>query len=196
MTKRPSDQQVAEALSRIRAAEGFTALLEDFALTEEQRMYVQTVIDALRATRALLGDEELPPARPAGDEPARILIVDDDAVQRLWAARSLERAGFEIESAATGRQALEVCAKQKWSLIVMDCEIPDVDGFEVTDQIRKDVGHLNRSTPIIAYSGYGITGYKERCMQVGMNSFLKKPASREELLSAVGRYAKAKERPA
>jgi len=185
MTKKLGEQQVAEVLSRVRAAEGLISMLEDFALPEEHQTYLATATDSLRVARQLLGDKELLSDDPSTQEIPAILVVDDDAVQRLWVSRALGKAGFRVEAAHTGHEALERSAQRKWSLILVDCEIPNPDGFEVVQQIRSSGQNPNQETPIIAYSGYEIRGYKERCIQVGMNSFLQKPALKEQLLQMV-----------
>ncbi len=112
----------------------------------------------------------------------RVLVVDDDAVQRIWASRTLEQAGFTVVCADSGLETLASVAKNQWDIILMDCEIPELDGFEVTKRIRESEKSSGAYTPIVAYSAYKIPGYKERCIEVGMDRFLSKPATAAEMV--------------
>lgn len=112
----------------------------------------------------------------------RILIAEDNAVNRMIVRRFLEETGLTIETADTGRHAVELHAANPYDLILMDCHMPDMDGFEATAAIRAS----NASdVPILAVTASAFAEDRERCLSVGMNGFLAKPLRRDTLLQRI-----------
>ena len=136
------------------------------------------------------------PARPAvAEAPAtaatmdtmRILIADDMPMNRQLLARILESAGHTVTEAPDGTQAIEACRLQKFDLIFMDIEMPDIDGAVVTQTLRLQCPH-NQRTPVIAVTGHLGFNQLAEFRQAGIDDCLHKPLSRSALLDIVGRW--------
>ena len=116
----------------------------------------------------------------------RVLVVEDQAVNRAVVVRLLEKLGCSVDSAENGREALGAVAKQEYDLVLMDCQMPEMDGFETTAQIRRSEGP-GRRVPIVALTASALTGDRERCLAAGMDDYLTKPVRRAQLESLVRR---------
>lgn len=114
---------------------------------------------------------------------ARILLVEDNAINRMLSQRFLKNLNTEIEMVEDGREALNICSDKKFDLIFMDCQMPIMDGFQATRQIRRSP--LNQSTPIIALTGLDSENERQACLQAGMNDFITKPFTQEQLQNAI-----------
>lgn len=112
-----------------------------------------------------------------------ILVADDNPVNQQLAARMLEKLGCKTGVAANGMEAIEMHARKRFDLILMDCEMPVLDGLEATQRIRA-AGGTGRRTPIIALTAFTGQGEQERCIAAGMDDFLSKPI-RPQLLGDV-----------
>jgi len=95
------------------------------------------------------------------------------------ATRLLERLGCSAEVAANGREAAEALERSDYDLVLMDCQMPEMDGFEAAARIRSMEGRGR--TPIIAMTASGMEGDRERCIAAGMNDYIAKPVSRRAL---------------
>jgi len=116
----------------------------------------------------------------------RVLVVEDQAVNRAVVVRLLEKLGCSVDSAENGREALAAVAKQEYDLVLMDCQMPEMDGFEATAQIRRNEGSRRR-VPIVAFTASALAGDRERCLAAGMDDYLTKPVRRAQLESLVRR---------
>jgi two-component system sensor histidine kinase/response regulator len=112
---------------------------------------------------------------------ARILVVDDNEVNRKIARRQLEQKGFLVETANDGREAVEAAAKVPYDLIFMDWMMPEMDGFEATRRIREREKGMGHRVPIVAMTARAMEGDRELCMEPGMDDYLTKPVRFEEL---------------
>jgi two-component system sensor histidine kinase EvgS len=109
-------------------------------------------------------------------EGSRILIVDDNPVNRLIGARMLQSLGCEVLTAEGGREAVGMAAAEGLDLILMDCSMPTVDGFQATMLIRKQEMQQRRDrVPIVALTALAISEDRDRCLEAGMDDFLAKP---------------------
>ena len=123
---------------------------------------------------------------------ARVLVVDDSATNILLATRLLrKRFGIEADTAATGTAALQQMAQRDYDLILMDCHMPEVNGFEVTMRLRARESARKRHTPVIAVSADAMRMVKERCIAAGMDDYLSKPLDTEIFLRKVAHYLSA-----
>jgi PAS domain S-box-containing protein len=104
----------------------------------------------------------------------RVLVVEDNPASQLLAATLVKRMGYQIDVAGNGLEALKAMRKMRYDLILMDCEMPVMDGFEATRSIRRDEAK-GQHLPIIAMTALTLTGDKERCLEAGMDDFLAKP---------------------
>jgi hypothetical protein len=127
-------------------------------------------------------------ARPPADgEVPRILIVDDALINRLVSGRMLAHLGYEVTSVESGALALDALDATAFSLILTDCYMPDMDGFQLTQEIRR---HDPR-VPIIAMTADVLEETRERCLACGMDDYLTKPLQLEQLEQALARWGLA-----
>jgi CheY-like chemotaxis protein len=118
--------------------------------------------------------------RPAAASATPVLLAEDDAINQLVARQLLERAGCEVEVASGGLQAVELNKINDYSVIFMDCQMPDMDGYEATRAIRLQEGST-RHTPIVAITAHTMKGDRERCLACGMDDYLSKPLRLHDL---------------
>jgi len=114
--------------------------------------------------------------------PARILLAEDDVVNRLVVAGMLRRLGHHVTEAHDGRQALDMLGSHDFELVIMDIQMPEVDGLEATRALRSDPEYTeNARVPVLALTAYAMDGDKERFLQEGMDGYLAKPVELDEL---------------
>jgi CheY-like chemotaxis protein len=147
--------------------------------------------------RRLLSSER---ALPASDESrqtvrddlrlgCRILLVEDNPVNREVALGMLGIMGCGADLAANGREAIEAVARREYDLILMDCQMPEMDGFEATRKIREwEKKHKPTTTPIIALTAHALEGDRDACLASGMDDYLSKPFDQEQLRLVLGRW--------
>ena len=127
--------------------------------------------------------------RPASAQRRTVLVVDDNPVNLKVAVSLVEKAGFHADGAVNGKEALEAVRTGSYSLVLMDCHMPEMDGFEATEKIRALTGELSH-TPIVALTASAMPDELAACRRVGMNSVLAKPltfaALRETLREQLG----------
>jgi CheY-like chemotaxis protein len=122
----------------------------------------------------------------SGERP-RILLADDNVVNQKVAARLLEKLNYRVDIVATGRAALAAWRTGGYDLILMDCQMPDLDGYEATREIRKAENGGGR-TPIIALTAHAMKGADEECRAAGMDGYLSKPIDRALLQSTLASF--------
>ncbi|MCA9537724.1 MAG: response regulator [Myxococcales bacterium] len=115
---------------------------------------------------------------------ARVLVVEDNPVNRMVAEKLLARLQVNIESAVDGRQGIDAALAGHFDLVLMDCQMPEVDGYEATRHLR-EVGYTR---PIVALTANAMEGDRERCLDAGMDDFLAKPLRKDALLAALDRW--------
>ncbi|MFP4490020.1 MAG: response regulator [Spirochaetaceae bacterium] len=122
-----------------------------------------------------------------------ILIADDNAINRTIAEKSLEKLGYTFVSAKNGKDVLEVLKRQKCDLVLMDVQMPIMDGFEATREIRKSKDKdIPPHIPIIAMTAHVMKGDKERCLEAGMDDYLSKPLRPKDLIDTLKKYLQKK----
>jgi CheY-like chemotaxis protein len=116
----------------------------------------------------------------------RILVVDDNAINRKLAVTMLARAGAEVASADSGEECLTIMNDGSFDLVLMDIEMPGLNGFETAQAIRTDKS--SDELTILAFSASLVTNMESRCENAGMNGFLSKPIHMEALISTLERF--------
>lgn len=116
----------------------------------------------------------------------RILVVDDNSIAQTIACHALRRQSFEVECAGSGKLALEVAARSRFDVILMDLQMPGWDGFETVEHIRQLPGYVE--TPIIAVTANCSDDYRARSVKCGMQDFLAKPVRTRDLVQAVEKH--------
>ncbi len=122
-------------------------------------------------------------------EKTRILVVEDNIVNQKVAVRTLQKAGFRCEVAANGLEAVRAVEDMAFDIVLMDCQMPEMDGFEATLRIRASEHGTGRHIPIIALTANAMEGDREKCMKAGMNDYVTKPVAARELLEVISRWA-------
>ena len=115
----------------------------------------------------------------------RILVVEDNAANQLLARRTLEKAGHRVVTANNGQEATTRICSEAFDLVLMDVQMPDMDGFKATAEIRKNEFGTMRHTPIVAMTAHALPGDRERCLDAGMDGYVSKPVRNGELFSAI-----------
>jgi signal transduction histidine kinase/DNA-binding response OmpR family regulator len=122
---------------------------------------------------------------------ARVLLAEDNVVNQMLARRLLERLGAKVTIADTGMAAIEHLSLSSFNVVLMDCQMPEVDGYEATRRIRKGAaGEAARTVPIIALTANALSGDRERCLESGMDDYLVKPINPEALREKLERFLK------
>ncbi|MGA9119577.1 MAG: PAS domain S-box protein [Bacteroidota bacterium] len=128
-------------------------------------------------------------------EEGNVLIVEDNIVNQKVALRMLERLGYHPDVAASGTDALHCVHAKHYDVIFMDCQMPEMDGYQATREIR-NAGENARSTIIIAMTANALEGDRERCLVAGMDDYLSKPLSMSAVEQAMKKWTRAGARPA
>ncbi len=152
--------------------------------------------DLIEAILIALGVEEpevlpVPGHPPAGTSAngLRILLAEDNLINRALATGILEKRGCSLVHAANGREAVEAAGREAFDLIFMDVQMPEMDGLEATRRIREAEQPTGRHTPIAAMTAHAMAGDRERFLASGMDEYISKPLSRTELFALIERIA-------
>jgi len=122
---------------------------------------------------------------------ARVLLAEDNVVNQMLARRLLERLGAIVTIADTGMAAIQRLSISSFNVVLMDCQMPELDGYEATRRIRKGAaGEAARTVPIIALTANALSGDRERCIEAGMDDYLVKPIKPEALREKLARVLK------
>jgi signal transduction histidine kinase/DNA-binding response OmpR family regulator/HPt (histidine-containing phosphotransfer) domain-containing protein len=125
---------------------------------------------------------------------ARVLVVDDHTVNQKVARMMLEQLGCRVDTAANGRESVEMAELLPYDVVFMDCEMPVLDGFAATAEIRRREG-AGRRVPIVAMTARALQGDRERCLQAGMDDYVSKPVKPESLEAVLDRWAASAAKP-
>ena len=156
--------------------------------------------DALLAVISLKVQEappqELARRQSPGEDPRPqkglcILLAEDNAVNQYFALRLLQKQGYEVVLAGSGREVLAALEKRTFDLILMDVQMPETDGFEATAAIREKEKATGTHVPIIAMTAHAMAGDRERCLGAGMDDYVSKPIRSQELFAAIAVFAPA-----
>lgn len=115
------------------------------------------------------------PGRKLLSRPARVLVVDDNNVNQVVACKFLQKLGCQVEVASNGREAIEASTRTEYDAILMDCHMPEIDGYEATRKIRQATASAQSRPIIIALTGSVAPDDHQRCRESGMDDVLGKP---------------------
>ena len=121
-----------------------------------------------------------------GDVRGRVLVAEDNPVNQLVAARLLQQQGFSVDVVGNGREALAQHERNHYDAIFMDCQMPEMEGYEATAEIRRREGP-GRHTPVIAITAHAVKGERERCAAAGMDDYIGKPMRTTVLEDVIAR---------
>ena len=146
------------------------AMLDNYLQRQEQAQQV-TDFSSLQSSRG---------------EPFRLLVVEDNLVNQKVAVRSLANLGLEADVAGNGLEAVAAVADREYDLLLMDCQMPELDGYGATAQIRAAEKEGQR-LPIIAMTAHASKAERQKCLDAGMDDFVSKPISKDKLLALLNR---------
>jgi PAS domain S-box-containing protein len=130
------------------------------------------------------GDSRPPTVR----QDVKILLVEDNQVNQKVAIAILHKAGCQVDAVENGQDAIQQIRKEAYDIVLMDCQMPVMDGFEATARIRS-MGGAVAYTPIIAITAHAMKDDRKKCLDAGMNDYISKPVSRQTLIELINRYA-------
>jgi len=141
---------------------------------------VNTASKTLKSPRTVLEEGRF-------ESPPRVLVAEDNVVNQKVAVRMLEKLGFRVDVAANGREAITMFRMLPYDLIFMDCQMPEMDGYIATEEIRR-LETLGQHVGIIAMTAEAMVGVREQCLAAGMDDYIAKPVKMESLLEAVRQW--------
>ncbi|MFH1278199.1 MAG: response regulator [Candidatus Eisenbacteria bacterium] len=154
------------------------------------------LIDCLSRVFGLIPDSDMDEtaveerSAPREGPRLRILLAEDNQVNQMVAVRLLEKRGFHVDVAGNGREAVDVLSKSPYDVVLMDVQMPEMDGMEATRTIRNPASPvLDHGIPVIALTAHAMKGDRERCFAAGMDDYASKPIVPEELMNAIERQS-------
>lgn len=159
--------------------------------SDPDKQQVNKVIDFKNVRKNISRKPEVEKKQSGG---IKVLLAEDNLVNQKLAAKMLYDAGFEVDVSSSGKEALQKLVNRSYDIILMDIQMPDMDGFMVTSEIRNS-GAGYRNIPIIAITAHGMPGYKEKCINAGMNDYISKPVTAEVLVGKINSVLKIKQVP-
>ncbi len=186
--------QTSDAASNVqnRAPQYFTDLDVRYQTADGQKPNVEA--ENKKETPQYFGDLDTHFQTPDGQisnierSTKRILVVEDNPMNQRLAAFLLSDWGYEFEMAKDGKEAIDILQKTDFQLVLMDIQLPIMDGYEATTVIRND---LKKTIPIIAMTAHAFAGEREKCLTAGMNDYIPKPLQEDALLSIIQKYIKS-----
>jgi CheY-like chemotaxis protein/anti-sigma regulatory factor (Ser/Thr protein kinase) len=172
----------AADLQRARKVGASACVMTPFVPTRELRGVLEEALlsaqDPERRTSA---------RQPAARAPLNVLLVEDNDVGRMVTTRLIEKAGHHVVSAVNGVEAVTAAEEQRFDVILMDVQMPEMDGFQATAAIRERERVTGDHVPIVALTAYAMSGERERALHAGMDAYVSKPVRSGELFATIER---------
>ena len=169
---------------------GVAAFLSKPVRQSELRAAIESVVGG--ADQSRVPSEPATPLPPANAQPKRtmrILVAEDNLVNQRLALRLLEKRGHRVVVASNGREALAALEEDTFDLVLMDIQMPEMDGMEATAKIREKENLTGRHQPVVALTAHAMKGDQELCLAAGMDDYLTKPIRPQELDKLLDKYA-------
>jgi CheY-like chemotaxis protein len=171
----PDDERFAELVKPVRRSAIYNALTA--LLTADHEPAVPVVADAA-------GEQRF------ADPERQLLLAEDDRINQRVAVTMLNKLGYSVVVAKNGREAVELGKDAHFAAVLMDCQMPELDGYEATREIRRN--ELNGAhTPIIAMTAHSMTTDRTKCLSAGMDDYISKPVRPAELQAVLARWLPA-----
>jgi CheY-like chemotaxis protein len=173
--------------SRVQEA-GFSGCLSQPIRTSE--LY-DTIINAINHVSRQLDDKSTDPEVVSGQEcnsDVKILLAEDNEINQEVASEILKVAGYSCDIVDNGREAVEAVRIRSYDLVFMDCQMPEMDGYEAARRIREHESGAGRRIPILALTANAMTGDREECLTAGMDDYLCKPLDPDQMISMITKW--------
>lgn len=139
----------------------------------------------------IIENESQPEGNRGEEKLLKLLIVDDDAIIRMVIEKLALRKGWKVILADDGNAAIDAYQKQKFDIIIMDCQMPVLDGYKTTGAIRQLESQRGTYTPIISLTANALEGVRETCLKAGMDDYLTKPFDANAFYTIIEKWAKS-----
>jgi CheY-like chemotaxis protein len=169
------------------AARLFAAFLTKPVKAPQLLNEITRILGASQATLLKPGTKEPPPTDKNHPRPEHILVAEDNPVNQKVALHMLARLGYRADVAGNGHEVLEALQRQNYDIILMDVQMPEMDGLEATRRIRERTRAGGPNPWIIALTANAMEGDRQACVDAGMDDYLSKPVKRETLAAALAR---------
>jgi CheY-like chemotaxis protein len=148
--------------------------------------------DGLPGAPALVTRHSLRESHPG----RRVLLAEDNAVNRHLVVKILEKHGFSVVTVGDGRAAIAALERERFDVVLMDVQMPEMDGFEATAEVRRREQETGHRVPIVALTAHALKGDHEACLAAGMDAYLAKPIRPVELVAVIDQLTDASIEPA
>jgi CheY-like chemotaxis protein len=163
---------------------------------KESRLY-DTLVSVLRGSSKIQRSAGKPASGDGVQRPlVRILVAEDNTVNQKVALRQLQKLGFAADAVANGLEVLDAVKRIQYDVILMDCQMPELDGYEATRSLRNEERRSSGEKPrhyIVAMTANALAGDREECLRAGMDDYISKPVRLNELEAAIARGLQAME---
>jgi PAS domain S-box-containing protein len=150
--------------------------------SEEEKGSIFTFIQNFEVAKSQINSKEKEKTKYNSEKTLSILLIEDNNLNQKLASKVLEKQGFKCTIADNGRLGVEILQKERFDLILMDLQMPEMDGYQATTFIRET---LQNNIPIIAMTAHSIVGEKEKCLKIGMNDYIPKPFDQDILFDKI-----------